>query len=189
MPKRDPELAEYERRFRKDEEVQDLEAFLEAHYRAKGEALEIDDIGESPDAICVRQDGSQIGVELTQVRRSPDDRHWQSVLDYRDEMDPADTCDEITRLIFQKARLRKAFRIERNILMIALRESDFRVAIALASEIPVEDLESTGFEEIWLADFKGIEDGAHREAVLFGLYPASHRVVTGRSAFDQKPYG
>ncbi len=30
LPKRDPEIAEYDRRFRKEEEIEDIEAFLDA---------------------------------------------------------------------------------------------------------------------------------------------------------------
>jgi len=189
MPKRSSEFAAYDRELKKEAEVADLEAFLNGYRLATGELLEMDEMGESPDAVCIRPDGSRIGVELTQVRRSPDDAHWQAVLDNRDEMDPEETCDEIWRLISQKAELRKSFRIERNILMIALRESDFRIVVGLAKLIPIKDLESTGFEEIWIADFKGIWDGAHREAVLFGLLPEQYRFETERSMFDQKPYG
>ena len=50
-------------------------------------------------------------------------------------------------------------------------------------------LDETGFEEIWLGDFKSIRDGAHRELRLFGLYPEECQVFSERSMFDQKPYG
>ena len=189
MPKRDPEIAAYDRRFRKEEEVEDITIFLDAYERATGEVLQIEEASESPDAICRRSDGTIVGVEHTRVRRSPEQAHWDAVLDYRDEMDVEETLDEINRLIFQKAELLRKFSIPRNILLIVLYESDFDIAVTLAKNIPREDLESTGFEEIWLADFKGIREGAHREARLFGLYPDSCRTLAERSHYDQKPYG
>jgi hypothetical protein len=73
--------------------------------------------------------------------------------------------------------------------MIAIYESDFHLAAAMAREIPLEDLVAAGFVEIWLVDFKGIREGAHREVRLFGLYPEHWRTITPRSMFDQKPYG
>jgi hypothetical protein len=104
-------------------------------------------------------------------------------------MDPGDTFDEINRLIEQKAALRPMFSTDKTILMIAIYESDFDLAARIASGVPEEDLSSTGFEEIWLVDFKGIRDGAHREVRLFGLYPVKWRTITARSSSDWKPYG
>jgi hypothetical protein len=186
---RDPEIVAFDRRFRKEEEVEDIQLFLEAYERATGETLSIEDVGEAPDAICSRADGTIIGVEHTRVRRSPEGAHWDAVLNHKYEMDVGDTLDEVNRLIFQKAQLRKKFRVANNILIIALYETDFDVLVALAKEIPDDYLVSTGFNEIWLADFKGVRDGAHREVRLFGLYPVQYRQVTDRSAYDQKPYG
>lgn len=68
------------------------------------------------------------------------------------------------------------------------RDLDFILGHLMAKGICIEDLEATGFEEIWLADFQGIFVGAHRGVRLFGLYPEEYRVVTER-VFDQKPYG
>lgn len=185
----DPEIRAYARQIKKDEEVADIESFLAAYPRATGETLDLENIGESPDAVCSRPDGTCVGVEITTIRRSPDQAFWEGTFYHTDEMDPDETLEEISRLIFQKAELRPQFSQERTILVLAICESDFRMAVGLAKLIPLEDLEETGFVEIWLADFKGIRDGAHREVRVFGLYPKHLRTLTGRSIFDQKPYG
>jgi hypothetical protein len=186
---RDPEIAEYDRRFRKEEEVSDIEMFLEGYPGATGKRLILEDISDSPDAICRRANGSIIGVEHTRVRRSPEQASFESVYYRRDEMDLADAFYEINRLIEKKAILRKNFSTAKNILMLAIYESDFDLTASMTQQIPNEDLAASGFEEIWLVDFKGIRDGAHREVRLFGLYPARYQTVTERSMFDQKPYG
>jgi hypothetical protein len=189
LPKRHAEIVAYDRRFRKEEEIEDIEIFLDAYERATGEALEIEDIGESPDATCIRPDGTLVGVEHTRVRRSPDTAHWDSVFHRRDEMDVGKTLDEIARLIAQKAEQRKNFRTSRNILFVALYELDFDVVVRILENYPAVDAELAGFDEIWLADFKGIRDGTHRETRLFGLFPDAFGYVTDRSSYDQKPYG
>jgi hypothetical protein len=185
----DAEMAAYARQMKKEQEIADIEAFLAAYSRATDEELEASDFGESPDAVCLRPDGTEVGLEFTTVRRSPDKAFWDSVFRHDGEMDPDTTNDEITRLIRQKARLLPQFRTIRTILVLGICESDFGGAISRASHIPLDDLRETRFEEIWLADYKGIRDGAHREVQLFGLYPEENRVITGRSWYDQKPYG
>ena len=112
MPKRDPEIAEYDRRFRREEEMEDIGKFVRAYPHATGEMLEIEESSDSPDAICRRLGGTLVGVEHTRVRRSPEDARWGSILHYREEMDIEDTIDEINRLIFRKAELVKNFKIQ-----------------------------------------------------------------------------
>ena len=105
MPRRDPEIAEYDRRFRKEEEIGDIETFLEAYERATGAVLAIDEIGESPDAVCRRSDGRVVGVEHTRIRRSPEEANFQAIYYYQDEMESADTLDGIRIGAHREVRL------------------------------------------------------------------------------------
>lgn len=173
---------------KKESEVEDIEAFLAAYPRATGEELNLVKVCESPDAVCTRPDGSIVGVEITTVRRSPEMAFLEAT-DHRDEMDCEEAFDEIVRLTEQKARVRPKFTAETNILVLAICESDFARVVSLACLVPVEDWAAGGFAEIWLADFRDIRNGAHREVRLFGLYPEHYRTLTGRSEYDQKPYG
>jgi len=187
--RKDPEFAAARRHAKKDAEIEDIEAFLAAHSRATDAKLSFEHASESPDAICSRADGTRVGVEITNVRRSPEKAFWEATLDWRDEMDFGEAVDEIVRLTGQKSSLRPQFSTTDNILVLAICEADFQMVVALVKAIPIDDWADTGFSEIWLADFKGIRDGAHREVQLFGLFPEEYRVVTGRSFYDQKPYG
>jgi hypothetical protein len=186
---RDREIAEYDRRVRKEEEAEDIQIFIDTYPRATGKELILEEVNDRPDAVCRRADGTVVGIEHTRVRRWPEQARFEASYYRRDEMDPGDTFDEINRLIEQKAAIRPNFLTSKTILMIAIYESDFDLAARIASDISEEDLISSGFEEIWLVDFKGIREGAHREVRLFGLYPAKWRTITDRSAFDRKPYG
>jgi hypothetical protein len=175
--------------FRKEEEHKDLLVFLDAYERATGERLDLLESREDPDFVCVRPDESEIGIELTQIRRSPDDAFWEEILDQRDEMDPDAAADELWRLAEKKARRRGQYRTAVTILVLLSCEADFRLLLSRASKIPIEDFSELGFHEIWLADFSGFRSGAHREAPIFGLYPDDRRVLTNRSDFDSKPFG
>lgn len=187
--RKDPELAAARRRAKKEAEIEDIEAFLAAYSRATDSELIFEDASESPDAICRRPDGTLVGVEITNVRRSPEKAYWEAALEHQDEMDFGEAVDEVVRLIGQKSSLRPQFSTADNILVLAVCEADFGMVVNLAKIIPIDDWKGAGFSEIWLADFKGIRDGAHREVQLFGLYPEDYREVTGRSIYDQKPYG
>lgn len=189
MSKLDPEIAAYERRMKLEEEEDDIEIFLQAYPRATAELLELVEFSESPDAICRRPDGSIVGVEHTRIRRSPEDAFWQGIMDRQYEMDSADAAEEIWRLVEQKSKKLPKFKTEKTILLAAIYEADFELSSDFISYVPIEDFAKMGFEEIWLADFKDIREGAHREARLFGLFPKKYRRITGRSNFDQKPYG
>ena len=103
-------------------------------------------------------------------------------------MDPFKTVDEIERLIYQKTELRAGYNPTNAILLMAICETDFDLTVQLASS-RLYDLADAGFEEIWLADFMPVREGAHREPRLYGLYPEEYRIVTERSIYDQKPYG
>lgn len=188
MPRRDREPGD-DLFLRKQEEVDDIELFLGSYERATGEKVKITQWSESPDAICCRSDGTEVGIEFTQVRRSPAEAVRDAITYYQDEMDVEAAFDEVGRLLLKKTELRKKFCTDRTILVIAVCEADFDLVVNMARDIPVEDFVSSGFEEVWLADFKGIREGAHREVRLFGLYPAHLRVTTERSMYDQKPYG
>jgi hypothetical protein len=148
--KRDSEIVAYDRRFRKDEEVGDIETFLDAYERATGDKFEIEKVDESPDAICRRPDGTLIGVEHTRIRRSPEAAHWQAVLDHQYEMSFDETLDEIDRLIWRKSRLRDKFRTSHNILLIALYESDFDSVVRMLECFPLPDVASAGLTKFGL---------------------------------------
>lgn len=171
------------------EEAEDLGLFIEAYERATGERLVEESMEDAPDFVCRRANGRLIGVELTQIRRSPKNAFAESILYRRDEMDAGDALEALERVLEKKRQAVMHYSQPNNILMIASREADFGVLVRMACDIPIEDLESAGFEEIWLGDFQGVTQGAHREAVLFGLFPEHRRIITGRSIFDQKPYG
>ena len=91
-------------------------------------------------------------------------------------------------LMKQKSSKIKYYKTSKNILVLQNEESDFAVMCADVKNIPLEDFQSAGFDEIWLADYSGIRKGIHSEIELFGMYPANLRTLTTRSDHDTKRY-
>jgi hypothetical protein len=120
---------------------------------------------------------------------SAGDNHGESILDRRDEMDPWDAVDELWRLLEQKSRKKANYSTEYNILLVQSCDTDFRLVLRFAIDMPYEDLESLGINEIWLGDYCGVRIGAHSSIPFFGLYPSDRRQLTERPDWDAKPFG
>ena len=100
--------------------------------------------------------------------------------------DPTDAVDQMCFLVKQKSSKIANYQTKYNILVLQNEESDFDLMSADVKNIPIEDFESAGFDEIWLADYSGIRKGEHSEIELFGLYPKHLQIVTRRSDHDRK---
>lgn len=186
---RDPEAAAWDARLKAEGEEDDFDAFAAAYFRATGDHLSVLERPEPPDFLCERSDGSSVGVELTQLRRSPDDAHWAAVLGRQYEMDPYIAAEEFDRLLAQKASKLPNFSTRQNILVFLNCEADFTLLCSHLLEIPLEDFEHYSFTEVWLGDYQGLREGAHFSIRLAGLYPAHLRIVEDRLDRDQKPFG
>jgi hypothetical protein len=186
--RRTAEEAEADRQLRKERERSDLEVFLPCYGRATGLVLEVEEEAENPDFIATRPDGEQLGIELTSVREAPADSFYRPILTGNPEWDPMDAVDQMMFLLRQKSSKVKNYKTSKNILVLQNEESDFAAMCADVKNIPIEDFQSAGFDEIWLADYSGIRKGIHSEIELFGMYPTNLRKLTPRSDRDKKPY-
>jgi hypothetical protein len=186
--RRTAEEAETDRQLRKEQERTDLDLFLPCYRRATGVVLEVEEEAENPDFIATRSDGERLGIELTAVREAPVDSFYRPILTGNPEWDPMDAVDQMMFLIEQKSSKIKNYQTSKNILVLQNEESDFAAMCADVKNIPIEDFQSAGFDEIWLADYSGIRRGIHSEIELFGMYPVNLRTLTPRSDRDKKPY-
>ena len=80
--------------------------FIDAYQWVTGEHLTELGSSESPDFICARATGQEIGVELTEVRRGLWDALWDRILDRKYEADAQVTLDRIFELVQDKDRKR-----------------------------------------------------------------------------------
>lgn len=186
---RDPEEAAWDARLKSESEDEDFELFVSAYARGTGDELTAIDRPEPPDFLCQRRDGSEVGVELTQIMRSPDAAHWDQVLLRKGEMDTWDACAEFERLVEQKSGKLRKFPIKNNILLLVSCDTDFEMLATILLGFPLKAFEETGFHEIWLGDFQGHREGAHYGIQLQGLFPEEMRIRIPRADWDQKPYG
>ena len=75
-----------------------------------------------------------------------------------------------------------------NIVLVLNCDADFRLLQSFAINVPYEDYESLGLDEIWLGDYRGVRTGAHCSIALFGLYPNDIRELTERPGWDMKRF-
>ena len=175
---------------KKEREGLDLEAFLPSYERATGLLLTIEEAAEDPDFIMRRSDGLIVGVELTAIREQgpPDISLFREIITGNSERDRDDALDDMWRMIEQKSGKIRNYRTRYNILVLQNVETNFALLCDGAMQIPVTDFSSTGFREIWLADYSELRSGRHQEVELLGLYPKEMRCLIERSDYDRKPY-
>jgi len=176
-------------RINKESEEESLSYFLEAYESIIGESFKSVKSSERPDFIATRKDGSQIGIELSKIRRGhPNDIQYDKIIEKKDYMSVDNALCMIQRVASEKE-------IKRNttawalpgatILLLELTDiplCELRYAI-LPDILP--DLYKTGFAEIWLVDLTGVE--AYDNVELFCVYPEELEGYYPRGI--QKPYG
>ena len=170
---RTTEEAAIDEALKKEREELDLEAFLPSYESATGIALAIEEVAEDPDFILRRSDGLIVGVELTVIREQgpPDTPLFREILTGSRERDSDDALDDMWRMIEQKYDKIRNYRTRYNLLVLQNVEANFGFLCDGAIQIPVQDFTSSGFQEIWLADFSELRAGRHQEVELLGLYP------------------
>ncbi len=188
MPRRTKEEAAIDERLKKEQEANDLEAFLLCYERATGFLIEVEEEAEDPDFIGRRSDGLTVGIELTAVWEGPENSFWRGIFSHSEEWDVDDACCKLWEQVEKKTDKIKNYRTKYNILVLLNIEANFGALCARVSQIPYEDFVQSGFSEVWLGDYSGLREGMYSEIELFGLYPKQLRDLTERSDHDRKPY-
>ena len=174
---------------KKEGERIDLYPFLEAYQLATGEQLSLSYDGESPDFICTRSNGREVGIEMTMVMRDPRDAFWQRILDRKGTMEPFEALVRIQGLIDQKEGLRRSRYTEdvkNTILVLQLVDGSLYSLRFFLKDLKGE-FDSHGFCEVWLADYSGRE--AYGDIELFCLFPPDQWGFYQRPCPGRKPYG
>jgi hypothetical protein len=165
-------------------EEMELRYFLASYARGIGGLLQVRDSGERPDFICVRSDGSLVGVELSKVVRDPESRWADEVLFQRDHMDPVEALQGVYNRIGDKEFKRRGpnWRLRDDaILVVQVMECPLIHFQSLLEPPP----DPHGFKEIWLADYSELD--AYGNIEIFALHPAQ---LWGHYPSNRgKPYG
>ena len=170
------------------EEV-DLGHFIKAYEWVTGDRLTLIYRRESPDFVCMRSNGSEVGVELTNIMRDPEQAFYETVIEKKECISASDTFDMAYCLASKKSKKKNKNKwpySRKTILVLQsdecpLEEIDLYVDPSLQSDFAL-----FGFKEIWLADFTEID--AYGDIELFGLHPKKWWGYHRRPNPHRKPY-
>jgi hypothetical protein len=166
-------------------EREHLGLFIDAYQLATGETFSEMYDSETPDFVGRDEAGRIVGIEIAQLRFSPDERHMRRI-------EPPDPHDmdawwRLLELMHQKdQKLTKGYwpHCDRKILVIMLGDAGIG---ALTAATETDKPRQHGFDEVWLAD--------HTQVEAFGavdLFAVVHPMLEGRFAtgdWGQKPFG
>jgi hypothetical protein len=171
-------------------EEADFIHFADAYEHVTGTRLEIVATTERPDFICERGNGTRCGVELTQVRRNPESRLADQIMNDSAWMSPTDASWQIYNLTTCKDRKRQDpdWKLPKDtILVVQLMDCPLDEIGSESLDTICDDLAGLGFSEIWLADYTTLEP--FREVELFCVSPEQLQGHYARAHPDKKPYG
>lgn len=171
--------------FRQIPEEQQIREFLDAYREVVVESLTLIAHIDRPDFLCRRENGDDVGVEVTIVTRQPHESFFEDAINGIRTMD----ADEAAARIFDQVQRKDALRNtpgwhlpENCILLLSIPDCPLS---DLADVLIPEDYQENGFEEIWIADHTEIEEYGQIE--LFGLKPLKY---WGHHRRDRgKPFG
>lgn len=143
---------------------------------------------ETPDFVCERENGQQVGIELTKIIAHPETRLWHRLFDSGPLGCTGDIASGIFKAVSEKAeKLRKGgWTSAETILAIQLFDNPLSETHRELEQIDHEEYADAGFAEIWIADHSTID--AFGCVELFGICPER---LAGYYAFNDgcKPYG
>jgi len=175
---------------KKMNEEEELFFFLEAYKKNVKEYLSYNfGRGERPDFICYRPDGTSVGVELVRVMRDPMLAQAKYIIDRIDFMDSENAVEMLYEMIEKKEKKRRQSDWtlpENTILVIQFVDCPVTNLYQLDESLK-DDFRSYGFDEIWIADYTGLE--AYGDIELFCLYPSEWWGFYERENPRRKPYG
>jgi hypothetical protein len=168
-------------------EEAELAPFLEEYAAVTGQQLSVIGSGESPDFVCLRPNGTEVGIELVKVSNSPARPFDLDVFEFRDSLSAFISLQET---IYEKEakRLKPHWQLpDSTILVVQINDCESDSLIHHFQQDIFEELASTGFVEIWVADYTVAE--AFNTVQLIGIKPESVRGLHRHRFHEMKPYG
>lgn len=176
----------------KDEELTQIEYFIDAYNQIAGKQLCLTEKRESPDFLCEIKHQEIIGVELCRIVRKNIVTHREIKKILREEMD-YDDADIIgiilSNIIEKETKRREVYSKVTKQTMLVLSFTDIPISpsmIELALFLQ-NDFPDHGFSEIWFADYTLLD--SHSDIRVFRLFPVEEGKVYKEINPNSKPYG
>ena len=170
-------------------ERSDLEYFLRARESATGETLLFSETSESPDFICLRPNGTAVGIEHTKIEHNPEYREiLESCRRYDGGLDNFAVFWAASNAIIKKETKRRKTHWkfpDSTILVLDLVEG-YRIECWPDAHGYSNEIEDSGFMEVWISDHSTIE--THNEVTAIGLFPKEIWGIQGQGYLGAPPY-
>jgi hypothetical protein len=170
-------------------EEMDLEPFLDEYEHVTSTKMTIITPSERPDFICERK-SRFVGVELVRVMEDPAQREWRIILGEHEQLEGSDAAMLIQKAVYQKEEKRASTGWkypDRTILVVQLIGGDGKDAATYIDSELMDEMSSTGFKEIWVADYSQISP--YGTVQLVGVKPKRWRGFHPHRFYGTKPYG
>ena len=167
-----------------------VDAFLKEHHLVTGKKISVLRDWERPDFIVGDDTGKHYGLEVVRVMVDPEQRMWRRILDGQEFMDPIDTAIRLQDCVYQKDEKRSSpdwVLSDSTILLLALIDAPIADIEPFIDEEILAELNTTGFVEIWVADFT-LEE-AYGTVQLMCLKSDAYIGLHDFHPVSSKPYG
>jgi hypothetical protein len=174
---------------KKQVEEMDLEPFLDEYEHVTGTRMTVVTPSERPDFICERK-GRLVGVELVRAMENPVQRDWRIILGDQEQFEGSDAAMLIQEAVYQKEEKRASIGWkypDHTILVVQLIGGDGKDAATYLDSELMDEMSSTGFKEIWVADYSPISP--YGTVQLVGVKPKRWRGLHPHRFYGTKPYG
>jgi len=174
---------------RKMVEREEAKLFVSEYSRVTGVELALVGAGERPDFVCEKR-GRQFGLELVRAMQDPVQRHDEVLLGGDGHLHGLDAALLLQAAVHVKEQKRASagWRYPNStILVIQLIGSDGEEMIEYLGGQLMDEMATTGFCEIWIADYSTMEP--YGEIQLIGVKPKRWRGLHRHALYGTKPYG
>ena len=172
---------------KKEEEWEALSHFMDAYRLITGETFDDIDASETPDFLAQDAQGKIVGIELTQIKTSPEEMFLRRVIENQEWMtDEGGLLHLLNRMHSKEQKLQKGnwATCERRILIIQL--VDYPLSEMAFFDFETELPTPGSFTEIWLVDYTTID--AFAGVDLFALVHPTLKGEFPTATKDRKPF-
>jgi hypothetical protein len=176
---------------KKEVEWMELDPFITEYAYTVGDELQVVGHGERPAIVCARQNGCNIGVELTKIIEPSKLALTFGLVDEADYLSAMDCAWTMSEAIASKETKRRQpdwTLPNATLLVLQVMNTPVDELVRFLADGSLKgDFAGHGFLEVWIANYTTVDE--FRTVELYGLHPERWWGPHQRSNWWKKPYG